>query len=128
MAKSSKDEGRALIAENRRARHDYFEWVYTHQYELNYLFDPVITVHPDEVFFEAFSRDESSYARLAAKYDLFEKIDEFECGTTNIDFSAKLHGELNNVNLFPDGTFGLRTFGARAWFDYVFFVEPVPAP
>jgi SsrA-binding protein len=24
MAKSSKDEGRALIAENRRARHDYF--------------------------------------------------------------------------------------------------------
>ena len=46
----------------------------------------------------------------------------------DLDDGAKLHGELNNVNLFPDGTFGLRTFGARAWFDYVFFVEPVPAP
>jgi hypothetical protein len=83
-----------------RARHDYFEWVYTHQYELDYLFDPVITVHPDEVFFEAFSRDESSYARLAAKYDLFEAIEAFECGTTNIDFSAKLQGEFDRMRSY----------------------------
>ncbi|MFO0606488.1 MAG: SWIM zinc finger family protein [Polyangiales bacterium] len=94
-----------------RARHDYFEWVYTHQYELNYLFDPVITVHPDEVFFEAFSRDESSYARLAAKYDLFEKIDEFECGTTNIDFSAKLHGELDRMRTYRRTRFDIDPSG-----------------
>jgi hypothetical protein len=94
-----------------RARHDYFEWVYTHQYELNYLFDPVITVHPDEVFFEAFSRDESSYARLAAKYDLFEKIDAFECGTTNIDFSAKLHGELDRMRTYRRTRFDIDPSG-----------------
>lgn len=94
-----------------RARHDYFEWVYTHQYELNYLFDPVITVHPDELFFEAFSRDESSYARLAAKYDLFEKIDAFECGTTNIDFSAKLHGELDRMRTYRRTRFDIDPSG-----------------
>lgn len=33
-----------------------------------------------------------------------------------------------HVNLFPDGQIGLRTFGMTAWFDYVFYVETVPAP
>ncbi len=94
-----------------RARKEYFDWVYYHQYELNYLFDPVITVHPDEVFFEAFSRDESSYARLGAKYDLFEKIDAFECGTTNIDFSAKLHGELDRMRTYRRTRFDIDPSG-----------------
>jgi hypothetical protein len=93
------------------ARREYFDWVYYHQYELNYLFDPVITVHPDEVFFEAFSRDESSYARLGAKYDLFEKIDAFECGTTNIDFSAKLHGELDRMRTYRRTRFDIDPSG-----------------
>jgi hypothetical protein len=104
-----------------RARQEYFEWVYTHQYELQYLLDPVITVHPDEVFFEAFSRDESSYARLSARYDLFETIDEFACGTTNIDFSARLHDELDRMRTYrrtrfaidPAG-FAVHTDGAAA--------------
>lgn len=29
---------------------------------------------------------------------------------------------------YPDGRVGLRTFGARAWFDYIFIVEPRPLP
>src|SRR5262249_23487070 len=58
-----------------RARREYFDFVYENEYEREYLFDPVITVHPDEVSFEAFSRDESTYARLAAKHELFEKVD-----------------------------------------------------
>jgi hypothetical protein len=33
--------------------------------------DPVLTVHPDEVSIEVFSRDESAYARLAFSNDLF---------------------------------------------------------
>lgn len=94
-----------------KARQQYFDWVYYHQYELNYLFDPVITVHPDQVFFEAFSRDESSYARLGAKYDLFEKIDAFECGTTNIDFSAKLHGELDRMRTYRRTRFDIDPSG-----------------
>ena len=71
-----------------RARLLYIDYVYTHQYELSYILDPVITVHPD-----ARSRSRRSPAtraptqRLAArKHELFDKIDEFQCGTTNIDF------------------------------------------
>lgn len=83
-----------------KARLEYFNYVYEHEYELNYLLDPVITVHPDEVFFEAFSKDESSYARLGARFDLFEHVDAFECGTTNIDFSARLHKELDRMRSY----------------------------
>jgi hypothetical protein len=73
-----------------QARLRYFDWAYTRRWEMAMILDPVVTVHPDEIAFEAFSKDESSYARLAVKYDLFEKIDAFACGTTNIDFSARL--------------------------------------
>ncbi len=82
------------------ARHRYFEYVYEHQYELNYLFDPVITVHPDEVFFEAFSKDESSYARLGARRSLFSRVDQFQCGTTNIDFSHALARQLDRIRTY----------------------------
>ena len=81
-------------------RRQYFEYVWKNQYELNYLFDPVISIHPDEIFFEAFSKDESSYARVGARYDLFERIHEFECGTTNIDFSGKLAGEFDRMRTY----------------------------
>lgn len=104
-----------------KARHSYFDYVFTHDYELNYLLDPVITVHPDELFFEAFSKDESSYARVGARYDLFERIDAFECGTTNIDFSAQLAGELDRIRTYrrtefdvtPNG-FGVKVGDAPA--------------
>jgi hypothetical protein len=82
------------------ARRSYFEYVYENQYELDYLLDPVITVHPDEIFFEAFSKDESSYARLGVPYTQFKTVDEFECGTTNIDFSARLHNELDRMRTY----------------------------
>jgi len=93
------------------AREQYFQYVLQHEYEANYLFDPVITVHPDEISFEAFSKDESSYARLAAKYSLFDKIDSFECGTTNIDFSAKLARELERMRTYRRTTFDIAASG-----------------
>ena len=94
-----------------RARTEYFQYVYENEYEAEYLFDPVITVHPDEVSFEAFSRDESTYGRLAAKYELFEKVDEFQCGTTNIDFSAKLHNELERMRSYRQTRFDIAPSG-----------------
>lgn len=83
-----------------KARRAYFDYVYHHQIEVNYLLDPVITVHPDEISFEAFSKDESSYGRLGVRYDLFEKIHEFECGTTNVDFSLRLASELDRMRTY----------------------------
>jgi hypothetical protein len=93
------------------ARARYFDYVYENQYELNYILDPVVTIHPDEISFEAFSRDESSYARVAAKYDLFGKIDAFECGTTNIDFTRRLHGELERMRTYRSTSFEVQPSG-----------------
>ncbi len=94
-----------------RARTDYFNYVYESAYERQYLFDPVVTVHDDEVSFEAFSRDESTYARLAAKYDLFDSVKDFQCGTTNIDFSAKLHNELERMRTYRRTRFDVEPSG-----------------
>lgn len=94
-----------------QARQRYFEYALTHQYELNYLLDPVVTVHPDELSFEAFSRDESSYARLAVPYDLFSRVDGFTCGTTNIDYSAKLHDQLERMRSYRQTNFAVGPSG-----------------
>lgn len=93
------------------ARRKYIDHVFTHQYELNYLFDPVITVHPDEIFFEAFSQDESSYARLGVSHELFSTVDGFECGTTNIDFSARLSRHFERLRTYRQTTFDIAPQG-----------------
>ncbi len=94
-----------------RARKAYFDHVYHNQYELMLILDPVITIHPDQIAFEAFSRDESSYARLAAKFELFSQIDSFQCGTTNIDFSPRLHGELERMRTYRRTRFAVSPSG-----------------
>lgn len=59
--------------------------------------DPVITVHPDRLFLEAFSTDESSYARLDAPLAAFEPEGETRFGTTNIDFTWGLRETLQHL-------------------------------
>jgi len=93
------------------ARRAYFDYAYQMNYALQILLDPVITVHPDEVSFEAFSRDESTYARLAVPYANFEKVDAFECGTTNIDFSPRLHKELERIRTYRRTEFNIEPSG-----------------
>ncbi len=61
-----------------------------------WVLDPVITVHPDEVFFEAFSTDESVYCRLSMPLDGFVVEDEPTYGTTNIDFTMQLRDALQH--------------------------------
>jgi hypothetical protein len=88
-----------------KAREEFFEFVYENEYEMEFLLDPIITVHPDEVSFEAFSRDESTYARLAVKHDAFTNAQPSQLGTTNIDFSAKLHSELERMRSYRQTRF-----------------------
>jgi hypothetical protein len=63
----------------------------------SFFLDPVITVHPDRVFFEAFSQDQSVYALLVAERELFETEGEVRCGTTNVDFTAWLWAALGEM-------------------------------
>ena len=93
------------------ARRKYFDYVYENQYELKHILDPIITVHPDEIAFESFSKDESSYGRLAAKFDLFAEINEFECGTTNVNFSPRLQRQLDRMRSYRDTRFDIDASG-----------------
>lgn len=59
--------------------------------------DPVVTVHPDRLFFEAFSQDQSAYVCLIVDPDVFETQGEVVPGTTNVDFTAWLWGALGEM-------------------------------
>ncbi|HEY0075559.1 MAG TPA: SWIM zinc finger family protein [Abditibacteriaceae bacterium] len=56
----------------------------------NRILDPVATVAPDQMFFEAFSQDESSYGRVALRPGVLSGVDRWESGTTNVDFTPQL--------------------------------------
>ena len=98
-----------------KARAEYFSYLYKKEKDFWFVLDPVITVHPDEVFFECFSQDESSYGRLGAGYEVFEEVGEFACGTTNIDYSAALYDEFQKIRTYKETRFEIdpRGFDVR---------------
>jgi len=69
------------------------------------LLDPVITVHRDRIFFEAFSQDQSAYVSLIVDPAVFEPMGEVVTGTTNIDFTAWLWGALGEMRTSRSTTF-----------------------
>jgi hypothetical protein len=83
------------------------------------IMDPVITVHDDRIFFEAFSADQSAYGMVIIDPSIFEPEGEIRCGTTNVDFTAWLWaalGELRTnretwLRIEPEG-FEVKTGGA----------------
>lgn len=105
-----KDKDRIMEPFN-RAKRDYFQYLYKRDIEAWIVLDPVITVHPDELFFECFSRDESSYGRLSCDYNVFKEINEFECGTTNIDYSSKLYQEFQKIREYKETSLNIDPTG-----------------
>ncbi len=93
------------------AQQKYYNYLYKKDYDAWFVLDPVITVHPDEVFFECFSQDESTYGRLGASYEVFKNINEFACGTTNIDYSAALYNEFQKVRSYKTTQFTIDPSG-----------------
>lgn len=88
-----------------RAQRRYFDYLYEVDRTAWFVFDPVITVAPDQVFFEAFSLDESSYGRLAVHEELFQDVKDFQYGTTNIDFSDALLNEIKRMRTYKPTEF-----------------------
>ena len=74
-----------------QAQQAYFQWLARNDPLAYLILDPIITVHPDSVFLEVFSKDEGSYANLAINMEAFDLKETPVCGTTNIDFSQSLH-------------------------------------
>lgn len=94
-----------------KIRGKYFKYLYEHEKTKWFVLDPVITVHPDELFFECFSQDESSYGRLGVKYEGFKNIKEFACGTTNIDYSDDLYNEFQKIRSYKSTFFNVDPSG-----------------
>ncbi|MEW4569026.1 SWIM zinc finger family protein [Tautonia sp. JC769] len=77
----------------------YFSWLMRNDPLAYVILDPVVSVHPDQVFFEVFSKDEGTYAKLGVDLDAFEQEPTVtpRWGTTNIDFSEALHRGLEQL-------------------------------
>ncbi|MBV7531985.1 SWIM zinc finger family protein [Chitinophaga sp. sic0106] len=88
-----------------KAKRAYFDYLYQKDRDAWFVLDPVISVHPDEIFFECFSQDESTYGKLSASYNVFKEVNEFECGTTNIDYSAALYNEFQKIRDYKETDF-----------------------
>ena len=82
------------------ARKKYFDWLYKESRDAWIVLDPVITVHPDEIFFECFSQDESTYGRLSCDHETFKRIGDISYGTTNIDYSHALYDEFQKIRSY----------------------------
>lgn len=62
--------------------------------------DPVVTVAPDALLFECFSKDESSYGCLAVDRDAFRGAEEAGLGTTNVDYSLALYEHFQTLRSY----------------------------
>lgn len=94
-----------------QARERYIDYVYTNTFERWMLLDPVISIHPDQLQFEAFSKDESTYAAVSVDLNAFQRVHEFECGTTNVDFSTRLHHEFDRMRSYRQTHFEVNASG-----------------
>ena len=71
--------------------------LYVSPEEIERRMDPLITVTPEGVFFEAFSLDESSYGRVTLSPPALDGLRETSYGCTNIDFSPTLVSGLRQI-------------------------------
>lgn len=75
-------------------------------------YDPVITIADDVVFFECFSRDESSYGCLTVnRSDCFEQTDNAQRGTTNVDYSWDLYDSFQKLRTYRETRFNIDPSG-----------------
>ena len=78
----------------------FWGWLYGADREAWFILDPVVSVQPDGVIFEAFSFDESMYGRVTLPQEQLELKETPQRGTTNIDFSQKLATEFDRVRSY----------------------------
>jgi hypothetical protein len=95
-------EKEKLLGPFNKAKRHYFNYLYEKDRDAWFVLDPVITIHPDELFFECFSQDESTYGKLGCNYNVFTQLDDFKCGTTNVDYSAALYEEFQKIRDYKE--------------------------
>ena len=78
----------------------YFSFLLRNDPGAALILDPVVTVHPDGVFFEVFSKDEGTYAKLGVDRAALDVAGEPAYGTTNVDFSQALFDGLQQMRSY----------------------------
>lgn len=96
-----------------QAQQAYFAWMLRNDPLATSILDPVITVHPDQVMFEVFGKDESTYACLAFRRDAFAESGPVTFGSTNIDFSDALYASVQQVRGYRDTTVAIGHDGVK---------------
>lgn len=81
-------------------KQNYFDWLYENDRQAWIVLDPIVSVQKDGTFFEAFSGDESIYARVFLPHSVLISAEEPSLGTTNIDFSLLLEREFARVRTY----------------------------
>ncbi len=94
MRRSSQNQGLA------KAYRAYFDWLLRNDPQAWLMLDPIISVHPDGLLLEVFSKDEGCYASLALDNEFFDEQGETQFGTTNIDFSQELAQGIEQIRSF----------------------------
>jgi hypothetical protein len=79
------------------AQQAYFAWMLRNDPTALTILDPVVSVHPDQLTFEVFGKDESTYACLAFHTEAFTDPGTTAHGTTNIDFSDALYASTQQI-------------------------------
>ena len=85
-----------------QAQQAYFNWLALNDPLAFCILDPVITVHPDKLFLEVFSKDEGTYANLSVSMDALEVNETPTFGTTNIDFSENLYNAIEQFRSYRE--------------------------
>jgi predicted DNA-binding WGR domain protein len=96
-----------------QAQRAYFSWLMRNDPTAFVVLDPVITVHPDRVLFEVFSKDEGAYARLGIDREALDFAEAPAYGTTNIDFSQSLHQGLQQLRSYRETRLSIGQEGVK---------------
>jgi hypothetical protein len=100
------------------ARQEYSNYLLKNDRELWRLLmpcDPIITVADDVVFFECFSADESSYGCLTVEREAtFGKSENYQRGTTNVDYSWPLYDHFQQLRTYRETRFRVDPQGFTA--------------
>ena len=95
------------------AQQAYFAWMLRNDPTALTILDPVVSVHPDQLTFEVFGKDESTYACLAFKREAFTDLGATASGTTNIDFSDALYASVQQIRGYRQTVLALGHDGAK---------------
>lgn len=83
-----------------QSRKEFWNWLYNINRDAWIVLDPIVSVQADGTFFEAFSTDESVYARVFLPHSAISTETKPTLGTTNIDYGMLLDREFKRTRSY----------------------------